>query len=730
MKHFFIPVCILIFVTSSTYAADINPDAVYKITNTAKNKVLSVKNSSLENLAEAVAWTETGVNAQRWKITKDESGDHYYITNVYTGKALHANGSRVNQYNNDASDACKWDLAPVENENNCFYIVQLILRQGEKVYAEIPDDEDGSSIRVSAKTDENAEQLIWKLEAEDEFPNYFSQTMRDNIMNDWKNYYYKKASTGYVIAPGGWWGDAEMFEIILDAYETTGNLVYQEMFDQLYRNFTSRNGSDWLYNEYNDDIAWMVIACARASLLFGSATYKNRAQVNFNKMYERAMLPSGMLRWRESSSTANGTNSCINGPAEVAACYLAMATGDESYYEKAKNLYALQRQYLYVPSTGQVYDSFTWNNGEPSNYNHWASTYNQGTFLGAAIMLYNHYGNAQYKSDAQKIVDYVKQNMCNARGIINVCGSGDDLSGFKGILMRYLRRFVVDLAMPDYVDWMQANVVHAYNNRNSKGIIWTAWWEKTSENFVFNNYNYREKPFGSSTAVSAAFNTPIDKNLIVKNAFSEIEAENFNYLKGIAVESTGLSIACVANIKDGYWTAYNNVNFGNRTTKNIRFRVAAVSEGQIEIRTGAPDGTLLGTATIPVSGSFDEWTTVDCEIEPVSGVKNIYLVFKGGDNLLKLNSFVFDDATLNVSVKKIDENGIKTYPNPVTGKYLYVNFSQNGRVEIYNINGKQIFSSIFQSNFPAIDVSCCEKGIYIIKIKSGETEFAGQFIKQ
>ena len=32
------------------------------------------------------------------------------------------------------------------------------------------------------------------------------------------------------------------------------------------------------------------------------------------------------------------TTSCINGPATVGACYLAEATGDMSYYEKAKKL--------------------------------------------------------------------------------------------------------------------------------------------------------------------------------------------------------------------------------------------------------------------------------------------------------------------------------------------------------------------------------------------------------
>ena len=73
----------------------------------------------------------------------------------------------------------------------------------------------------------------------------FSERMRDEIVDGFMKQYYRNASTGHVFGKGGWWGDAEMFETILDAFETTGDTKYKTYFDELYRNFVSRNGTDW-----------------------------------------------------------------------------------------------------------------------------------------------------------------------------------------------------------------------------------------------------------------------------------------------------------------------------------------------------------------------------------------------------------------------------------------------------------------------------------------------------
>lgn len=72
--------------------------------------------------------------------------------------------------------------------------------------------------------------------------------------------YCHPTPAGLVLGAGGWWGDAEIFETILDAFETTGNKKYQTYFAQLAADFFSCNGIRWDYNLYNDDIQFMQLA--------------------------------------------------------------------------------------------------------------------------------------------------------------------------------------------------------------------------------------------------------------------------------------------------------------------------------------------------------------------------------------------------------------------------------------------------------------------------------------
>lgn len=658
---------LILFLILSKSLFSITDGQACKISVSASaNKSLFVNNASLSNDADAVVWIETNVPAQRWVFVRN-TDNTYTIKNAYSGKALFrrgnaVDGSTVSQSNNSASTAAKWTLTGVENQDGYYYITQTNKDGNSELYLETATTDDGSILELKEKkTGEDQKRQIWKIETTD-VPTAFSQTVREQLLNGWKTKYYKKAPTGYVLGNGGWWGDAEMFEVVLDAYETTGDPAYETMFRELYKNFIYRNKSNWITNEFNDDIAWMVIASIRAYLMFGEATYLTYGKNNFDQMYSRALLPSGMLRWKETAETQNGTNSCINGPAEVAACYLAMALGDESYYLKAKSLYALQRKYLYVPATGQVYDSFSWNNGVPSDYNYWTSTYNQGTFLGAATMLYNHFGDQQYRNDAEKIMKYAREQLCDENGIINVCqvGSGD-LAGFKGILMRYVRKYIVDLQKTEYVGWMQKNAFHAYNNCNSAGITSSAWLTKTPENLILKNCsencNFENDPFGPSTAVSAAFNAPIYENLIVKDAYSNVEAENFNYLKGVYTQTgTGGNNFEIGNIKDGSYVAYNNVNFANHLASAITIRLSKASvKSVIEIRLGSATGDSIGTITVPREG--DDWQIVTQSIVPTSGMQNVYFVFKGvagQNNLFRMDCFhflsndhVFPDITDN-----------------------------------------------------------------------------------
>ena len=728
---------LLLCLSSYVHATGVLPEGTYRMApKQADNLSVFIKNADFNELL--YLWTETNVSAQRWILSNIE-GDVYKLTNAYSGKALVRRRTNIRQevYANNTSD---WEIVPVEGMEGYYYITGI---ESDKGYLKAPSAANGTSLNVSFSEREGdiSEDCIWKLELTSNLTTLtpLSSEIREEMMQSWRNKYIRTTTSGYRIGSGGWWGDAEMIEMVLDAYETTGSAVHADLFRGLYNDFTRRNGTNWLGNGFNDDITWMVLASVRAYLMFGDEYYLTYAKANFDGMYQRALQPMGTLRWLQSSEHWNGTNSCINGPAQVAACYLAIATKDDSYNTKAKNLYALQRQHLYNPSNGHVYDSFTWNGNTPTNYNHWGSTYNQGTFLGAAVMLYNRYGDQQYQDDARMIMRYVVNDLCNGNGIIHVCQvATGDLSGFKGILMRYARRFIVDMKETDYVSWMQKNALHAYNNRNSAGISSSAWLTKAPENFVFDNCtkdcSFNTDAFGPSTAVSAVFNAPLDENRIVKDGFSKIEAEHFDYLKGVyATQGTDDESSVVGNYGNGRYTAYSNVDFGDKQAKSVEVRISKTSSrfSRIEIRVDSLSGVKVGEIETPMDG--DGWHSVFCNLsQPLTGMKKLYFVFQGVsvDSYMKLNYFKFStNEHSNIQDLLSGQPNVKIYPNPVV-ETLCVDMPDKGQIQIYTASGQLVLKQDLAAGLSRIQMSHCEKAIYIVKLLSEGNTTIHKIIKE
>lgn len=668
MKRIISSFLLFLLIACTLSAADINSGSVYRIAATyTGNRTLMIENSSFDNAVKISAWTETGTNSQRWRITATGEGS-YYIDNMYSGKRLlRSSDTSIAQSNLNTSNAYQWILTPVGGAGyeNCFYISNkaktdyvLELTPGKDI------DSDASPVRLAAKDTEKLPRQIWKIEQSAELPNQLTPAMRDAMMKGWKDHYFKwlkEETTGF-------WGEAELIEIILDAYEATGKEEYKTMFEQAYKYFVSGsggwgqkgNGKSWMWNEFNDDVAWAVLVSIRACIMFGTSmpgeniNYLSIARSNFDNMYKRALYEVdglyNLLRWKEGQG---GTTSCVNGPSEVAACYFGLYYEknnpelSEEYYGKAKMLYANHRRHMFEPNTGRVWDSFNGN---------WASPYNQGTYLGAAVMLYNHYGDEMYKKDAEKIIEFSRNNFCNSYGIITACDTDDgDLANFKAILLRYVRRYVVDMGKPEYGEWLQKNAVHAYNNRNSKGISRVEWKTKTGEVKIDDDGNEKEwNAYGAFAAVSAAMNAPLDVNTIYKNAFSTIQAGSFNYISKVLTENNtqGEELE-ITNIEKDAYLGYNFVDFQSKLADGIEFELA--NDGQertIEIRLGSSKGDLLASVAIPASdGSFK---TVSAVLDvAVDGMENVYLVFRGDKNGLKLKSFKFTKDNDNMLLPDI-----------------------------------------------------------------------------
>ncbi|MEU7487537.1 PQQ-dependent sugar dehydrogenase [Streptomyces sp. NPDC042319] len=109
------------------------------------------------------------------------------------------------------------------------------------------------------------------------------------------------------------------------------------------------------------------------------------------------------------------------------------------------------------------------------------------------------------------------------------------------------------------------------------------------------------------------------------------QAEHFGTSKGVkAVNHTPAHGGKTAgDIHNGDWIGFTPYRVGNATKLTARVASAGAG-GTLEIRTGKPDGKLLGTAKVPVTGGWETYTDVSTALtKPPTGTTTLYLVFKG-----------------------------------------------------------------------------------------------------
>ena len=497
MKSFFFRIGFLVFFIVDAEAgisqtSGITSGAIYTLKSKLSNKLLNVSNASMDNSANIDCWTDTNSDAQRWIVT--HAGNSIYtITSVASGKLLHIVASpfdsvNVDQFSDTGNDDVKWIIRKADQGS--FYLkpaanqaFSLNLHSGGTV--------DGTNVDLAESSPSDQQKWIFQKEItkEDSSP----ALIAEKVFAAWYTGYSVESVEGF------FWDNAEIMEIVLDAYEVTKDPKYKTMFEAMYKNFIEKNGADWQDNKYNDDIAWMVLVSVRGYLLTGNVLYRDKAKEQFDKMYARAFNYSygGGMLWYHTKTTKNA---CINGPSMVACCYLAQATGDSTYYNKSISLYTWSKLYLFDAATGKVNDNVDLDKKTGQlKISTWSSTYNQGTYLGAATMLYKYTKEASYLSEAQKIALYIRDDMYKGK-VMNNEDNGNDLPGFKGIFARYARMYTIELNKTELVEWLRLNAKVAYNNRNSKDLIQTKWATRTSE-------TKPKSAFGCSTAVSLLVNS-------------------------------------------------------------------------------------------------------------------------------------------------------------------------------------------------------------------------------
>ncbi|MFI2764078.1 PQQ-dependent sugar dehydrogenase [Streptomyces echinatus] len=122
------------------------------------------------------------------------------------------------------------------------------------------------------------------------------------------------------------------------------------------------------------------------------------------------------------------------------------------------------------------------------------------------------------------------------------------------------------------------------------------------------------------------------------------QAEHFGDSSGVTVtaRSSAHGAKVVGDIHNGDWISFTPYVLSD--AKKITARIASGGAGgTLEVRAGSATGTLLGKATVPVTGGPDTYQDVTAGLSRAPrGTTTLYLVFKGGGGaLFDLDDFTF-----------------------------------------------------------------------------------------
>ena len=130
----------------------------------------------------------------------------------------------------------------------------------------------------------------------------------------------------------------------------------------------------------------------------------------------------------------------------------------------------------------------------------------------------------------------------------------------------------------------------------------------------------------------------IKKGVGTLNPFQRVEAETIAFSKGVKSIETKKEGVVITDIHNGDYIKLRDVNFGKKGA--VKFSATASSRydgGSIEIRIDSMEGKLLGTLRIGYTGEWENYKEFSTKIEQVTGIHDVYFVFKGKEPQLLFN---------------------------------------------------------------------------------------------
>lgn len=288
-----------------------------------------------------------------------------------------------------------------------------------------------------------------------------------------------------------YWPQAHALDVMLDAYTRTNQGSYLNVINSWYEGVKIKNGNTFL-NVFYDDMEWNALAMLRAFEATGDEKFKTSSMEVWNDIKTGWNTQGGGgIAWKKDQLWSK--NACSNGPASILAARMYQKFGNESDKEWALKIYNWEKEYLFNPSNGAVYDNLNASTGAVQSS--WIFTYNQGTFLGSAVELFKITGEVSYLNDAVKAADYTLNNLVNGNDqLLKDEGSGDG-GLFKGIFVRYFTQLIMLPELSEgtrnrYINFLKHNAETLWTKGTNKNLMmFGSYWKNKPENGVDLNVN-------------------------------------------------------------------------------------------------------------------------------------------------------------------------------------------------------------------------------------------------
>jgi predicted alpha-1,6-mannanase (GH76 family) len=282
-------------------------------------------------------------------------------------------------------------------------------------------------------------------------------------------YYFNNSSNAD--ATFYYWPQAHALDILVDAYTRTKDNGYLFYINKWAEGVRKANGNTWL-NTYYDDMEWNALAMLRAY----NATNDEKWKLRVDTLWQNIQTgwnatADGGIAWNKSMLYYKNTPA--NAPACILAARLYQLNGDATDKAWALKIYEWLKSHL-LDGSGWVYDGI--NRSQTGTIDKWKFTYNQGTFIGAALELYKITADATYLKDAIKAAGYAIASETNTSdGLLQDEGTGDG-GLFKGIFIRYFTQLILTADLDSsyrtsYIQFLQYNARTLWRSGTDKQLV-------------------------------------------------------------------------------------------------------------------------------------------------------------------------------------------------------------------------------------------------------------------